>query len=78
MKNWIGEHGTPMEKAAYIPPGPSRIMPLMDNWEKYYHMDRPDPLVQLAVVHAQFEIIHPFFFGRKRPLRKNSNPPLPV
>jgi hypothetical protein len=33
-------------------------LPLMDNWEKYYHMERPDPLVQLAVVHAQFEIIH--------------------
>jgi Fic family protein len=66
IQNWIGEHGTPMEKAAYIPPEPSRIMPLMDNWEKYYHMDRPDPLVQLAVVHAQFEIIHPFLDGNGR------------
>jgi Fic family protein len=66
VQNWIGEYGTPMEKAAYIPPEPSRIMPLMDNWEKYYHMDRPDPLVQLAVVHAQFEIIHPFLDGNGR------------
>jgi Fic family protein len=55
-----------MEKASYIPPEPSRVMPLMDNWEKYYHMDRPDPLVQLAVVHAQFEIIHPFLDGNGR------------
>jgi len=66
VQNWIGEHGTPMEKASHIPPAPSRVMPLMDNWEKYYHMDRPDPLVQLAVVHAQFEIIHPFLDGNGR------------
>jgi len=60
VQNWIGKHGIPMEKASYIPPEPLRIMPLMDNWEKYYHMERPYPLVQLAIVHAQFEIIHPF------------------
>jgi Fic family protein len=66
VQNWIGEPGTPMEKASYIPPEPVRIMPLMDNWEKYYHMERPDPLVQLAVVHAQFEIIHPFVDGNGR------------
>jgi Fic family protein len=66
VQNWIGEYGTPMEKAVYIPPEPSRVAPLMDNWERYYHMDRPDPLVQLAVVHAQFEVIHPFLDGNGR------------
>jgi Fic family protein len=66
VQNWIGEPGTLIEKAAYIPPEPSGVVPLMDNWEKYYHMDRPDPLVQLAVVHAQFEIIHPFLDGNGR------------
>jgi Fic family protein len=39
---------------------------LLDNWEKYYHAEAPDPLVQLAVVHAQFEIIHPFLDGNGR------------
>lgn len=38
----------------------------MDNWEKYFHFDRPDPLVQLAIIHAQFEIIHPFLDGNGR------------
>jgi Fic family protein len=38
----------------------------MDNWEKYYHLERPDPLVQLAILHAQFEIIHPFNDGNGR------------
>lgn len=66
IQNWIGEPGTPMEKAAYIPPEPLSLPKLLDNWEKYYHMERPDPLVQLAVVHAQFEIIHPFLDGNGR------------
>jgi Fic family protein len=66
VQNWIGEPGTPMEKAAYIPPEPPLLPKLLDNWESYYHMERPDPLVQLAVVHAQFEIIHPFLDGNGR------------
>jgi hypothetical protein len=36
------------------------------DWEKYYHFDRPDPLVQLAIIHAQFELIHPFLDGNGR------------
>jgi Fic family protein len=52
-----------MNEASYFPPDPSRVMPLMNNWEKCYHMERRGPLVQLAVVHAQFEIIHPFLDG---------------
>ena len=38
----------------------------MHDWENYYHAERPDPFVQLAVVHAQFEIIHPFIDGNGR------------
>jgi Fic family protein len=42
------------------------VKDLLDNWEKYYHGEERDPLVQLAVVHAQFEIIHPFLDGNGR------------
>lgn len=66
IQNWIGSNDTSMENAAYIPPEPRLLPELLDNWEKYYHMERPDPLVQLAVVHAQFEIIHPFVDGNGR------------
>src|SRR6201998_2066151 len=66
IQNWIGPAGTPMDQAAFIPPPPESLPGLLDNWEKYYHMERPDPLVQLAVVHAQFEIIHPFLDGNGR------------
>lgn len=66
IQNWIGPPGTPIERAYFVPPGPERVMQYMDNWEKYYHMDRPDPLVQLAILHAQFESIHPFLDGNGR------------
>lgn len=65
-QNWIGAPGSPIEKADFVPPDPLNIMEHLDNWEKYYHLDRPDPLVQLAIVHAQFEIIHPFLDGNGR------------
>ncbi len=63
---WIGAPGTPIEQADYVPPEPSLVGPALSDWEKYYHADRPDPLVQLAVIHAQFEIIHPFLDGNGR------------
>lgn len=65
-QNWIGPTGAPIEAAEFVPPDPLRLGEYMDNWEKYYHADRPDALVQLAVVHAQFEIIHPFNDGNGR------------
>ena len=55
-----------MEKADFIPPAPGQLLEYLDNWEKYYHMERPDAIAQLAVVHAQFEIIHPFLDGNGR------------
>src|SRR5206468_4024569 len=58
--------GSSIEEATYIPPEPDRLGTLLDNWEKYYHAERPDPLVQLAKVHGQFEIIHPFVDGNGR------------
>lgn len=65
-QNWIGLPNTPIEKAFFVPPDPLDIKELLDNWEKYYHYDRPDALVQLAIIHAQFEIIHPFWDGNGR------------
>ena len=65
-QNWIGVPNSPIEEAQFVPPEPMSIMEYLDNWEKYYHLDRPDPLVQLAIIHAQFEIIHPFLDGNGR------------
>ena len=38
----------------------------MSEWEKYLHADAPDRLVQLAVIHAEFESLHPFLDGNGR------------
>jgi Fic family protein len=66
VQNWIGVDGTTIEQARFVPPPPHMIMELMDNWEKFYHADYADPIVQMALVHAQFEIIHPFLDGNGR------------
>lgn len=49
-------------------PPPAHLIPeLMDNWEKYLHNDTtPSPLVHCAMLHAQFEMIHPFADGNGR------------
>lgn len=65
-QNYIGPPGEPMERATYVPPVWEQVEPAMDNWEKYFHADERDPLVQLAVVKAQFELIHPFLDGNGR------------
>ena len=66
IQNWVGPPGYPIENARYIPPPPERLMEFLDNFEKYIHSDEKDILVQLAIVHAQFEIIHPFIDGNGR------------
>jgi Fic family protein len=63
---WIGAPGTPIELATFVPPSPERVLEALDNWEKYYHQEDPDLLVQIAVIHGQFEIIHPFLDGNGR------------
>ena len=66
VQNYIGAPGASIEEAFYVPPEPRLVPEYMDNWEKYYHTEERDPLVQLALVHAQFGIIHPFLDGNGR------------
>jgi Fic family protein len=66
VQNYIGALGTGIEQATFIPPSPDLVMPSLDNWEKYIHYNEIDELVQLAIVKAQFEIIHPFLDGNGR------------
>lgn len=63
---FIGKPGSKIEQAIYIPPSAEKIPDLMSNLEKYIHAEEKDLLVQLAIVHAQFEIIHPFMDGNGR------------
>jgi Fic family protein len=65
-QNFIGEPGSPIEAAKFVPPIPASVPGHMDAWATYYRGEERDPLVQLALVHAQFEIIHPFNDGNGR------------
>jgi Fic family protein len=66
VQNWIGSAGSPIQNADFVPPEPGRLSGYLNNWEKFYHADQPDLLVQLAVLHGQFEVIHPFVDGNGR------------
>ncbi len=63
---FIGKPGASVEQATYIPPSAEKINDLMSNLEKYIHGEEKDLLVQLAIIHAQFEMIHPFMDGNGR------------
>jgi len=65
-QNWIGPKGCPIERATFVPPAPDVMRKALHNWEEYCHYEEKDRLVQLAVVKAQFEIIHPFRDGNGR------------
>jgi len=66
IQNWIGKPGSTVDNAKYVPPEPLIVPDYMSNLEKYIHLNEDDCLVQLAVVHAQFEIIHPYLDGNGR------------
>ncbi len=65
-QNWIGRPGATLANATYVPPPPDLLMDCLGAWEKFLH-DRSLPvLVQAALMHVQFEAIHPFLDGNGR------------
>lgn len=67
VQNWIGAKGSTPETATYVPPNPAFVEMLMENWLRYMvDYEDIDPLIQAAVMHAQFEMIHPFLDGNGR------------
>ena len=65
-QNWIGKAGCSMEEASFVPPEPVRMNDFLRDWEEYIGFDDTDFLLQTAVIHAQFELIHPFKDGNGR------------
>ena len=65
-QNWIG--GTPPGNAIFVPLPPDKVMDCMGALEVFLHQDRPGlpVLVKAALVHVQFETIHPFLDGNGR------------
>jgi Fic family protein len=65
-QNWIGKYGCTIEQAAFVPPSPLRLQDYLEDWQRYAASDDIDFLLQTAVVHAQFELLHPFKDGNGR------------
>jgi len=65
-QNWIGTPGCTIEQASFVPPNPLQLMDHLQAWETYLGIDDVDPIVQTAIVHAQFELLHPFKDGNGR------------
>lgn len=66
VPNWIGPPGCSIEEARFVPIGADRLLDAMSAWERYAHEGAPDRLVQLAILHAEFEALHPFLDGNGR------------
>lgn len=66
-QNWIGPPGCSLSESIYTPPPVEEMLRSLSDWEKYLHSN-PDepPLIQCALMHYQFEIIHPFLDGNGR------------
>ena len=66
-QNWIGGQGSTLRNARYIPPNPQDMVEAMSDLEKYINAeDSLDPLIRAALIHYQFETIHPFLDGNGR------------
>ena len=69
-QNWIGRRGSTPQNALYVPPAPDDMLRAMDDLERYIHGDVYDDgldvLIRAALIHYQFETIHPFIDGNGR------------
>jgi len=66
-QNWIGGIGSTLKNATFIPPSVEDMIPALSDLEKYINEgDGLDPLIRAALIHYQFETIHPFLDGNGR------------
>jgi Fic family protein len=65
-QNWIGRPGCTLNEASYVPPPPDVMVDHLSAWEKFLHDESTPVLVHAALMHYQFEAIHPFLDGNGR------------
>lgn len=66
-QNWIGAANCTLNEARYIPPNVDDMNSALSDLEKYMNEgDDYDPLIRIALIHYQFETIHPFLDGNGR------------
>jgi Fic family protein len=66
-QNWIGPTGSMLADAPYVPPPPNEMMDCLAQWGLFLQDRGSFPeLIQCALLHGQFEAIHPFLDGNGR------------
>ncbi|MGH9795938.1 MAG: Fic family protein [Candidatus Acidiferrales bacterium] len=66
-QNYIGRPGQPVSEARFVPPPPDEVGRVLGELEKFLQAKSPYPaLINLALIHYQFETIHPFVDGNGR------------
>ena len=66
-QNWIGVAGCSLNNAAFVPPPAEEMLNCMSELESFFHDQTYIPaLIKIAMIHAQFETIHPFLDGNGR------------
>ncbi|MDQ4504145.1 Fic/DOC family N-terminal domain-containing protein [Sinomonas sp. ASV322] len=65
---WVGQAGATPDNAKFVPPLPEHLAELLADWERFVNDDGRElpALVQAALMHYQFETIHPFLDGNGR------------
>ena len=66
VPNWIGPSGCTIDGATFVPVAADPLPEAIGTWENYIHREAPDRLVQLAILHTEFEALHPFLDGNGR------------
>jgi Fic family protein len=66
IPNWIGPPGCAIEEARFVPIDAGNLPEAMSRWEKFIHAAALDRLIQLSLLHAEFEALHPFLDGNGR------------
>ena len=67
-QNWIGIQGCTLTDATFVPPPVEQMLLCMNNLETFFYDKKSSmpALIQIAIIHAQFETIHPFLDGNGR------------
>lgn len=66
VQNWVGGSSSNPLSAEYVPPAPEEVPELLEDLVAYVNRTDVSPVVQAALVHSQFESIHPFVDGNGR------------
>ena len=65
-QNWIGPAGCDIQNAAFVPPNVEDMREALSEMELFLHREDVEPFIKAALVHYQFETIHPFLDGNGR------------